>query len=75
MNVVVNALVLRVNGVRGVTGLHQIAVAERFGRELLGFYERSNRVGVVADYQYRYAPAIERSLKGWGGKLIVEEAN
>ena len=50
VNVVVNALVVRVDNVREVRGLQQISVAERLGYELFRFTERSKWVGAVADY-------------------------
>ena len=66
VNMVVNALVLRIDTVFVVRGLHQIAVAEDLGCHLFGFAERSSRVVVVADYQYRQAATVERSLKRFG---------
>ena len=75
VDVVVNARVARIDNVLVVRGLHQIAVAERLGREIFGFKERSKRVVVVADYQYRYASTIGRLLNGWGGELVVVRAD
>ena len=75
VNVVVDTLVARIDSVLVVRGLHQVAVAERLGCDLFGFDERSGRVVVVADYQYRQASAVVRSLNRFGGELVVERAD
>ena len=66
VNMVVNALVQRIDNVLEVRGLHQVAVAEDLGCDLFGFAERSSRVVAVADYQYRQASAVVRSSTGSG---------
>ena len=55
-------------------GLQQVAVAEDFGYQLFGLAEGSEGVGVVADYQYWHASAVEGAIEGVGGELVVEQA-
>ena len=74
VNVVVNALVVRVDNVAEVRGLQQISIVEGLGYEFFRLTNRGKWVGAVADYEYRYATPVERPLERLGGELIVERA-
>jgi len=75
VNVVVDALVVRIDNVGEVRGLQQVAVAKYLGYQLFGLAEGSERVGVVADYQYWHASTVEGAIEGVGGELVVEQAS
>lgn len=59
MHLLVDALVLRVDNVRRVRDLQQVAVAEGLGYQLFRFAKGSEGVRAVADYEYRYTCPVE----------------